>query len=519
MIAQLQQNKLQITWKNMELNNIPNEIKLLPNFVGHIKKVPINLKTGKAASSNDPTTWVTFNFAVSHYTQYGCDGIGFVLRPPYVGLDLDDSVSDGTINPFGNNIIEKMNSYSEYSPSGTGIHIICKGEIARAYKTSKLEVYTTGRYFTLTGNSIQTPALPVRFVEKELQELIPLSSESDTSNKPGWIAESLENLQKGNIHNETIRIVGKLHQNRWAKSDIYQLLKPHIERVGGDLSKLEERIESIGKYPITSADRLLDQVKNETDDTYSMSSFLALEDKVEWIVPQIISAKSIGFIAGLPESRKSWMAIDLAVEVAKGGGYWLGKFPVKEAKVLYIDQERFKGEAKRRFAAVLSAKNLGNDTLDGKLYLKCGTSIRIDLIQSYDAFRRELLKLKPDLVLIDSFTTIHTKEENNRKEIQEVLEKFKSLRNEVGCSFVFIDHENKSVYHDKDEGKDPSACDLIGSIGKSAAAEFVLTVRHQDNESSTVYHTKSTEGPKVEPFLIKVLDVNPEKTKISVKAY
>jgi RecA-family ATPase len=186
---------------------------------------------------------------------------------------------------------------------------------------------------------------------------------------------------------------------------------------------------------------------------------------------------------------------------------------------LYIDQERFKGEAKRRFGAVMKSKNLTGNHLDGRLYLKCGTTIRVDLQHSYDAFRRELDKLKPEIIIVDSFTTFHTKEENNRKEIQEVLEKIKLIRNEIGCSVIFIDHENKSVYHNKEEGKDPSAVDLIGSIGKSAAAEFVLTVRHQDAESSMCYHTKSTEGPKIEPFLIKVIDQCDDKSRISVKAY
>lgn len=505
----------------MNLNTIPNELKLLPNFVGHKNKVPINLKTGKAASSNDPTTWVTFTFAISQYIRWGCDGIGFVLRPPFVGIDLDDSVVNNTVNEFAQKIINSINSYTEYSPSGTGIHIICKGTVSRAVKKPEIEIYTEGRYFTMTGNVLTLPSLPVRFVEKELQELIPSSIENDTSNKPGWIAESLEHLQKGNIHNETIRIVGKLHQQRWTKEDIFQLLKPHMERVGGDLSKLQERIESVSKYPLTQGDKLLDELKaqsNETDDTYSMSSFLALDEKVEWIVPQIISAKSIGFVAGLPESRKSWMMIDLAIEAAKGGGYWLGKFPVKESKVLYIDQERDKSEAKRRFGAVMKAKNLADDVLDGKLYLKCQTTIRFNLQNSYDALRRELLKIRPDLVLFDSFATAHTSEENNRKDIQEVLEKIKALRNEIGCTFIFVHHENKYAFHTEDQ-PEVSISTMAGSVAIPAASEFVLTVRNHDAESSMVFHTKSTQGKKVEPFLLKIEDVKDKQGAISVKAY
>ena len=59
---------------------------------------------------------------------------------------------------------------------------------------------------------------------------------------------------------------------------------------------------------------------------------------------------------------------------------------------------------------------------------------------------------------------------------------------------------------------------MVGSIGKPAAAEYVLTVRKETN-GSMVFHTKSTLGPALEPFLVKVEDLAEDKSKISVKAY
>jgi KaiC/GvpD/RAD55 family RecA-like ATPase len=493
--------------------NIPNEIKYLTQFVGHKNKVPINLKTGANASSVDPSSWVTFHQAVTRYKMYGCDGIGFVIKPPYLGVDLDDCIENGVMNDFCKNVISKLDSYTEYSPSGTGVHIICKGTIDQAIKKDTYEVYREGRYFTMTGNVINNSLIMER--TQEIKDLFYTSPTNGASNKPGWIAETLSTLQPGNLHNLSIKVIGKLHQNRWGKEDIFTLLKPHIERVGGDLVALKERIESISKYPMAESIIKEASLTNVTQqETYSISSFLALEDKVTWLVPGIISDKSLGFIAGLPETGKTWVCMDLAVECARGGGYWLGKFPVKDAKVLYIDQERWKGETKRRLSAIITAKTINKGSIESNLFIKSGTTIRLDLQHSFEAFKREIDKLKPSLIIVDSFTTFHTKEENNRKDIQEVLERVKQIRNEFGCAFLFVDHEGKSVFSDED--KTPNMAKMVGSIGKPAAAEYVLTVR-KDGEGSMVYMTKSTMGPAIEPFLVKVEDI--ENGGIRVKAY
>lgn len=482
-------------------------------------KVPINLKTGNPAKSNDPSTWVPFSFTKGALFRHKCDGLGFVLQPPFVGIDLDDCVVNGEINPFGKNVIEKLSSYTEYSPSGTGIHIICIGSIPKALKKDGVEVYTSGRFFTVTGNVHSNKGV-IKDCTNELDELFNIK-EIKPVNPKGWVADALNEMKVGNIDNTLTRILGRLRADNYSEQDALTFLKPHAEAKGATPGHLEEKIKHIwtAYKPNVSGDELLKEAQGKTvpqDDTYSISEFLALDDKVTWIVPGIISDKSLGFIAGLPETGKTWICMDLAVECARGGGYWLGKFPVKDAKVMYIDQERWKGETKRRLAAIIGAKAINRESIQENLFIKSGTTIRLDLQQSFDAFRREVEKLRPSLIIVDSFATFHTKEENNRKDIQEVLERIKQIRNEFGVAFLFVDHEGKSVFSDED--KTPSMAKMVGSIGKPAAAEYVLTVR-KENEGSMVYHTKSTLGPALEPFLVKVLDLNDTKTKISVKAY
>jgi RecA-family ATPase len=204
---------------------------------------------------------------------------------------------------------------------------------------------------------------------------------------------------------------------------------------------------------------------------------------------------------------KTWITIDLAVECAKGGGLWLGLFPVSDARVLFIDQERFKGETQRRFKGVMAAKGIEPATLKDRLFIKSGTTTRLDIDDSYRAFKQELLEIRPDIVIVDSFATFHVGDENDRMTIQKMLERVKELRTEIGCAFIFIDHENKGAYQANENHEAPTAGRMAGSVGKVAAAEFVLTVRRYDPTTCMVYHTKSTLGPRVPSFTTHVVDL------------
>ncbi len=150
---------------------IPNELKAVPNWVcwksepdpkshSGIKKIPVNPKTGGQAMSNNPETWSSFEIAVRESAKYS--GIGFMFTDSgFFGVDLDDcreAIEDYSTDGTDNIVYEfiyGLNSYTELSQSGNGIHIICKGKLPEgARRKGKVEMYDKGRYFIMTGNSI-----------------------------------------------------------------------------------------------------------------------------------------------------------------------------------------------------------------------------------------------------------------------------------------------------------------------------------------------------------------------------
>lgn len=317
----------------------------------------------------------------------------------------------------------------------------------------------------------------------------------------GWVSEALTNMGQGNIDTTLFKVCSRLRADGYSEADAKILLEPHAIRAGATSGHLDAKIRNVwSRYEA----RQQPQGSQRSED---IASFLADIKEVDWICKPIIARKSFGFVAGLPETQKTWLLMDLAVECARPQGTWLGIFPVTQARVLFIDQERFRGETQRRFKGILGAKGLNFSDVKDNLFVKCGTSIKLNLDTSYKAFRNELLELSPDLVIVDSFATFHNAEENDRMAIQSVIEKIKTLRNEIGCTFLFIDHENKSAYHDEENSIGVSAGRMVGSVGKIAAAELVLTVRKIDAGLSMVHHTKSSLATAVKAFTIQLEDV------------
>lgn len=140
-------------------------------------KVPYNAGTGTQASTTDPSTWSTFADAVDAYKasagHYG--GIGFVLTLPLVGVDLDDCRDplSGTLTPEAEAIVREFDSYTEVSPSGTGVKIFARGVLpGSGRKCGPIEMYTTARYFTCTGQRVAGTNAEIRNAQPAVDHLL-----------------------------------------------------------------------------------------------------------------------------------------------------------------------------------------------------------------------------------------------------------------------------------------------------------------------------------------------------------
>lgn len=161
-------------------DNIPAELKARKQWVGSypVSKAPMNARTGGNAMANNPQTWSTYEVALASMAKFGSTGVGYVFASddPYAGIDLDHSVDEGVIAPWADTIVNTVDSYSELSPSETGIHILCKASLMPLTggagcnveipgtdyidadgkpKRAKIEFYDRKHYFRFSGMVMQ----------------------------------------------------------------------------------------------------------------------------------------------------------------------------------------------------------------------------------------------------------------------------------------------------------------------------------------------------------------------------
>lgn len=161
-------------------------LKAIPNWVcyreearaggGKPTKLPKNPHTGSNAASTNSATWSGFLQAVRAQKKYDMHGLGWVFTKEagIVGIDLDDCVNEGQVEPWAMQIVLSLNSYTEVSPSGHGLHIFMRGQIDRALgptSESPIEMYGWGRYFTVTGNHLPGSPQTLATDEGQLSKL------------------------------------------------------------------------------------------------------------------------------------------------------------------------------------------------------------------------------------------------------------------------------------------------------------------------------------------------------------
>lgn len=181
-------------------DNIPQELRDLSQWVcwrfetkaGSPKatKVPYNVTSGWPASSTDANTWTTFERAVQAAHNY--DGIGFVLSEtdPYCFIDLDTydpTLTEDNKRVHGE-IASTFTGYAELSPSGQGLHLIVKGEVPAGRKRFGVEIYSSGRYMTMTGNVWRNGSIDYQqtLIDTLWSQIGPINNKSSdtTTDKP-----------------------------------------------------------------------------------------------------------------------------------------------------------------------------------------------------------------------------------------------------------------------------------------------------------------------------------------------
>ncbi len=275
--------------------NLPQELFSYPQWVcwryvprGRGRKPdkqPVNPNTLGNAGVGWANTWSGFEQAYAVYQEHGLSGIGFVLtrNDPFVGVDLDSCVSEKEVTPFAAQVVQALGSYTEYSPSGTGLRILVAApEYTENRRTPDMEIYSYSRFLTLTGQHVEgTPQEIAAVSVEKITTLVPhgvYDSEPSATSSRERPPESLSDMQLWELIFE---------HDRYGEQ--------HLRRFRGDLS-LDRGDHSLGVL------RLLNTLARWTDgDPVKMRAMMLLSPlandkwfskrgKQDWLAYQIVNA-------------------------------------------------------------------------------------------------------------------------------------------------------------------------------------------------------------------------------------
>jgi primase-polymerase (primpol)-like protein len=115
------------------------------------------------------------------------DGIGFVFSAddPYCGVDLDACCNGTGLVPDAAAIVLRLDSYTEWSPSATGVHVILRGRLPGSRRRrGKVELNDQGRFFCMTGEHVRGTPEAVEERQAELEQITVRSSRRRSRSPP-----------------------------------------------------------------------------------------------------------------------------------------------------------------------------------------------------------------------------------------------------------------------------------------------------------------------------------------------
>lgn len=174
---------------NVNLNfypdNIPNELKERNQWIlwrlellsGKEKpsKIPYTVQ-GERADTTNSLCWSSFAEALKAYKRQpgAYSGLGYVFSTddPFTGIDIDGCIDGGKLTDEADEILYALDSYSERSQSGRGVHVIVKAKLnSERNRIGAFEIYDRKRFFAITGDHLELSPKTIENRQKEVDEL------------------------------------------------------------------------------------------------------------------------------------------------------------------------------------------------------------------------------------------------------------------------------------------------------------------------------------------------------------
>lgn len=496
---------------------------------------------GSPASVTGRSTWHGFDEVITAFNSGGWDGIGrfFAFEDGLTGIDIDVPANDDEV-AVRQKVWDAFDSYTELSPSGSGVHIIVKGSVPTGKRRGNIEVYSDSRYFTFTGNVVRNA--PIIDCQTRLDILWTemggkAFDYADTVDGPELrndddIILTAINAKNGEKFKRLLAGDLSEHGHDWSRADqafvnmlaFYTDNKAQVARVWlncalGQRDKAQSRPDYVRqtinkafdqKLPLVDIGWLKDELamlattpkamgespSNSVSDLLPIVVAAKLHGKPVparlWHVADIIPARNVTMISGDGGTGKSLIALQLAVSTPLGLP-WMG-CEVAAGKALFLTAEDEIDEVHRRLASICRHNNIGLDRctglditslagLDALMAAMIGRTGTLVPTGLYEAVARYIADQRPALVVLDTLADLFGGEENNRAHARQFVGLLRRLALEFSTTILLLNH--------------PSLSGMDKGSGTSGSTAWNNSVR------SRLYLTRNPENPDMRLLELK----------------
>ena len=508
----------------MIIANIPALMRDKSNWVGWRYEIKIDPKTQeekktkvpyclhsqyRKASATDKSTWNTFDTACKCLSLF--DGVGFVFDRGLTGIDLDHCFTDGVLADWAREIITTMNSYTELSPSGEGLHIICEGMIPAAKGTRKngIEIYSRERFFTVTGDvfegrlEIYNRELDIaRLYHKvnPMPEVVtkPVANEpvSTFDNGKFTLQDLLTELINTNkkfyniwhhiTHHESqsnydLQIVIEALDHGFNDTESWWMVKENrilhnadpkkADRLDYHLSTMNAAKQFINARPDLSNVVALTQPEEKKQELLIDSkTILKPSEPMQWAIENYLPQTGIVWIAGQWSTYKTFIVLDMCFSIA-AGIEWFGN-EVTQGKIIYLAGEGHSGLGKRLRGIELDK---GSEYPQAS-FLLTKSAVMVNDVTAFNHLLLELKEKHSDtrVIVVDTKSANMMGSDSDPAVMNQFINMLRILEKSLRCLIIVVDHVGHMA-KDRPRGasQQMGAADAVYMVEREPESHFV----------------------------------------------
>lgn len=253
-------------------------------------------------------------------------------------------------------------------------------------------------------------------------------------------------------------------------------------------SGVKDLCEFFERYPGLAPFKMLLKEAAAVKFNYPSVDFTGEPPEIDWLWDGMIAKGDFVIVAAPPGIGKSWLTMALAMGVAEGWPRLLGRDLRKAGRVLYVDQENPEDIVRRRIQQLGRTEKWDENSR----YLSYA-GVRID--EAPDLLLEDIYNWSPELVVIDSLSAVHRRNENLSEEMTPMFQDaIEPICRKLGVTVVMIHHYSKQG-------------NVRGSSALEASADAVFVMdRSKRSGLPMLKHSKFRRGAPPEVMVFEIVD-------------